>query len=133
VNDNVGLFSWGIYGRYFKEKYMVLTSQGTSSPLNALYVGAFMEELNILDINQCPKVIVDISNGINEASACGMKYTDNPDVLGIYEDLLDESRENLRQLVKDIEQIIGTGNYRAQVLQQDEVDAILSRRQVARP
>jgi len=133
VNRNVGVFSWGIYGSYFTEKYLVLTSQGTSSPLNALYVGAFIEELNIHDINQCPKAIVDISNGINEASACGMQYTDNPDVLEIYADLLDLSREHLRLLVSDIERIIGTGNYQAQVLQQDEVDAILSRRKIAQP
>jgi hypothetical protein len=128
VNHNVGVFSWGIYGRYFAEKYMVLTGQGSSSPLNALYVAAFIEELNILDIKQCPKAIVDITNGINEISACGIDYTDNPDVLDIYADLLDESREHLRLLVKDIEQLIGTGNYQAQVLQQDEVNTILSRR-----
>ena len=128
VNRNVGVFSWGIYGRYFTEKYMVLTGQGSSSPLNALYVGAFIEELNIHDINQCPKAIVDISNGINEASACGMQYTDNPDVQGMYEELLDESREHLRLLVSDIERIIGTGNYQAQVLHQEEVEAIISDR-----
>jgi hypothetical protein len=133
VNNNVGVFSWGIYGRYFTEKYLVLTNQGSSSPLNALYVGAFIEELNIQDINHCPKVLVDISNGINDDSACGMKYTDNPDVLAVYEDLLDESREHLRLLVSDIENVIGSGNYQAQVLQQDEVDAILSRHQVAQP
>ena len=133
VNHNVGVFSWGIYGRYFTEKYLALTSQGTSSPLSALYVGAFIEELSILDIKQCPTVLVDINNGINDASACGMKYTDNPDVLDIYADLLDESREHLRLLVSDIEKISGTGKYQAQVLQQDEVDAILSRGQIAQP
>jgi len=133
ANRNVGVFSWGIYGRYFTEKYLVLTSQGASSPLNALYVGAFIEELNIQDIKQCPKAILDISNGISEASDCGMQYTDNPDVLEIYADLLDVSREHLRLLVSDIENIIGTGNYQAQVLQQDEVDAILSRRKIAQP
>ena len=133
VNNNVGVFSWGIYGRYFREKYLVLTNQGSSSPLNALYVGAFIEELNIQDINHCPKVLVDISNGINDDSACGMKYTDNPDVLAVYEDLLDESREHLRLLVRYIEHVIGSGNYQAQILQQDGMDAILSRRRVAQP
>ena len=133
VNHNVGVFSWGIYGRYFTEKYLVLTDQGRSSLLNALYVGAFIEELNILDIEHCPKVLVDINNGINDASACGMQYTDNPDVLAIYADLLDESSEHLRLLVRDIEKIIGTGKYQAQVLPQEEVDAILSRRQIAQP
>jgi len=133
VNDNVGVFSWGIYGRYFMEKYLVLTSQGTSSPLNALYVGAFMEELNILDIYECPKVVVDINNGINEVTACGRNYTRNPDVLRIYDSLLDESRKHLRLLVQEIERQIGTGKYQAQVLQQAEVDAILANRQLARP
>ena len=76
---------------------------------------------------------MDINNGINDASACGMKYTDNPDVLDIYADLLDESREHLRLLVSDIEKISGTGKYQAQVLQQEEVDAILSRGQIAQP
>ena len=133
MNDNVGVFSWGIYGRYFMEKYLVLTSQGTSSPLNALYVGAFMEELNILDIYECPKVVVDINNGINEVTACGRNYTRNPDVLRIYDSLLDESRKHLRLLVQEIERQIGTGKYQAQVLQQAEVDAILANRQLARP
>jgi hypothetical protein len=133
VNDNVGVFSWGIYGRYFAEKYMVLTSQGSSSPMDALYVGAFMEELNILDINECPKVIVDISNGINEIAACGRNYTRNPEVLQVYDNMLEESRKHLRLLVHDIEQHIGTGKYQAQILQQKEVDDILSRQQLAQP
>jgi hypothetical protein len=133
VNDNVGVFSWGIYGRYFTEKYLVLTSQGSSSPLDALYVGAFMEELNILDINECPKVIVDISNGINAVAACGRNYTRNPDVLQIYDNLLEESRKHLRRLVHDIELQIGSGKYQAQVLQQAELDKILSHQQLAQP
>jgi hypothetical protein len=133
VNNNVGVFSWGIYGRYFTEKYLALTSQGSDSPLDALYVAAFMEELNILDINECPKVIVDISNGINEVAACGRNYTRNPDVLQIYDSLLEESRRHLQLLVHDIELQIGTGKYQAQLLQQEALDAILARRQLARP
>lgn len=133
VNDNVGVFSWGIYGRYFTEKYLALTSQGSSSPLDALFVGAFMEELNILDINGCPKVIVDISNGINEVAACGRNYTRNPDLLQVYDSMLEESRKHLRLLVHDIELQIGSGKYQAQVLQQNEVDDILSRQQLAQP
>jgi hypothetical protein len=133
VNDNVGVFSWGIYGRYFMEKYLVLTNQGSASPLNALYVGAFMEELNIQEITECPKVIVDISNGINEITACGMRYTGNPEVLRIYDRLLDESRRHLRLLVRGIEQQIGAGNYEAQVLQQEMVNDILAQQQLATP
>jgi len=133
VNDNVGVFSWGIYGKYFMEKYLVLTNQGSSSPLNALYVGAFMEELNIQDINECPKVIVDINNGISEVAACGRNYTRNPDVLDIYDSLLDESRRHLRLLAQAIEQQTGDARYQAQLLPQAEVDAILSSQQLAQP
>jgi len=133
VNGNVGVFSWGSYGRYFNEKYLVLTSQGSSSPLNALYVAAFMEELNILDIDQCPKVIVDVSNGIGDVSACGRNYTGNPDVLHVYDSLVEESRRHLRLLVRDIEQIIGAGNYQAQVLPEEQLDVILTRQQTAQP
>ena len=133
VNDNVGVFSWGIYGRYFTEKYLVLSNQGSVSPLSALYVAAFMEELNIQEITRCPKVIVDVSNGISETAACGMRYTDNPDVLQVYELLLKESRKHLRQLVSAIEQQTGEGNYQAQVLPQLEVDEMLARQQQAQP
>lgn len=133
VNDNVGVFSWGIYGRYFTEKYLVLTNQGSISPLNALYVGAFMEELNIQEITRCPKVVIDVSNGIGEISACGMRYTDNPDVLRVYGMLLEESRRHLRELASAIEEQTGDGKYQAQVLQQKEVDEILSRQQLAQP
>jgi len=133
VNDNVGVFSWGIYGRYFTEKYLVLTNQGSVSPLNALYVGAFMEELNIQDISQCPKVIVDISNGINDTSDCGMRYTGNPELQRVYAGLLDESRRHLQLLVHAIESQIGSDKYQAQVLQQEEVDDILSHQLLAQP
>jgi hypothetical protein len=133
VNDNVGVFSWGIYGRYFTEKYLVLTSQGSSDPLSALYVGAFMEELNILDINECPKVIVDISNGINDAADCGMHYTDNPELQRVYTSLLEESRRHLWLLVHAIELQTGSDKYQAQILQQNEVDDILSHQLLAQP
>jgi len=128
VNDSVGEFSWGMYGRYFKEKFLALSSQGSMSPLNALYVGAFIEELNILDIQQCPKVIIDIHNGINDAAACGRNYTDNPDVRQDYDLLLEKSRRHLQALVQAIEQFPGAGDYQAQVLQQDELNALLARR-----
>lgn len=133
VNDNVGVFSWGIYGRYFTEKYLALTSQGSVSPLNALYVAAFMEELNIQDINECPKVVVDVNNGISEAAACGMHYTDNPELQRVYAGLLQESRRHLQLLVQAIESQPGADKYQAQLLEQGEVDEILSHQLLAQP
>ena len=66
-------------------------------------------------------------------TACGRNYTRNPDVLQIYDSMLEESRKHLRLLVNDIELQIGTGKYQAQLLQQETLDDILARRQLARP
>jgi hypothetical protein len=45
----------------------------------------------------------------------------------MYTHLVDGSESHLRSYVKNIEAMIGTGNYVAQVLTQEEVDAILGR------
>jgi len=99
---------------------------GSQSQLDAWYVGAFIEELDMLDIIGCPKVIVDTDNGIG-AGACGMDYTDEAELKTMYTHLVDGSENHLRAYVKNIEKVIGEGNYVAQVLTQEQVDAILGR------
>ena len=127
TNDNVGVFTGEAWGWYFTEKYNELVLQGTNSKLDALYVGAFIEELDMLDINLCPAVIVETDNGIDDASECGRLYTDNSDIYRLYGYLLEGSMNHLRAFVLNIEKQIGEGNYKAQVLSQEEVDAILGR------
>ena len=127
TNDNIGMFTGEDYGWYFTEKYNQLVERGQASELEALYVGAFIEELDMMDINQCPKVIVETDNGINDITECGKNYTDNPDIVKLYDSLLDGSASHLRGYVKNIEQQIGKGNYQAQVLSQEEVNSILGR------
>ena len=127
TNDNVGVFTGEDYGWYFTEKYNALVAKGSISALDALYVGAFIEELDMLDINQCPKVIVEADNGINDVSECGKVYTDNADILRLYSSLLEGSESHLRAYVSNIEKQIGEGNYVAQVLTQEQVDTILGR------
>ena len=127
TNDNVGVFTGEAYGWYFIEKYTLLVERGSASELDALYVGAFIEELDMLDINQCPKVIVDTDNGIDDVSECGKVYTSKPDIQRLYESLLEGSENHLQAYVSNIEKQIGVGNYQAQVLTQEEVDAILGR------
>ena len=127
TNDNVGVFTGEAYGWYFTEKYKELVDIGSSSELDAQYVGAFIEELDMLDINQCPQVIVETDNGINDISGCGKVYTDKPDIQRLYGYLLEGSEEHLRAYVRNIEKEIGEGNYQAQVLAQEQVDAILGR------
>ena len=125
TNDNVGVFTGESYGWYFTEKYNALIERGSVSELEAQYVGAFIEELDMLDINQCPKVIVETDNGIDDSSECGKVYSDNPDIQRLYDNLLDGSKSHLRAYVMNIEKQIGEGSYTAQVLSQDEVNAIL--------
>ena len=127
TNDNIGAFTGEDYGWYFTEKFNQLVEKASSSELDAFYVGAFIEELDMLDINQCPKVIVEADNGINDAVECGNVYTDNPDVKQLYSSLLDGSDSHLAGYVKNIEKHIGEGNYQAQVLPQEQVDELLGR------
>ena len=127
TNDNVGVFTGEAYGWYFTEKYNALIEQGAVSELDALYVGAFIEEVDMLEINQCPAVSIETDNGIDEVSECGKIYTSKADIQRLYGSLLEGSENHLRAYVSNIEKQIGAGNYQAQVLTQDQVDAILDR------
>jgi hypothetical protein len=127
TNDNIGVFTGKDYGWYFTEKYNLLVERASISELEALYVGAFIEELDMMDINQCPKVIVDADNGIDEVTRCGRISTGNSDIVKLYDSLLDGSDSHLEGYVKNIEKQIGQGNYQAQVLSQEQVDEILDR------
>jgi len=84
TNDNVGVFTGKDYGWYFTEKFKALVERGAISELEAMYVGGFIEELDMMDINQCPEVIVETDNGINDESECGKIYTDKTDIQRLY-------------------------------------------------
>ena len=120
---SIGVFTGEDYGWYFTEKYLALVER---SLLEALSVGAFIEELDMLDIVGCPKVIVETSEVI-DAGECGLAYTDEKALKTMYTHLVEGSKDHLRSYVRNIENIIGEGNYAAQVLTQEEVDAILGR------
>lgn len=123
---SIGVFTGADYGWYFTEKFAELTTKGTQSELAALYVGALIEELDMYDIVKCPKVIVEQDPAI-EVNGCGLDYTDEKALKTSYQSLVDGSENHLRSYVGQIEAVIGEGNYEAQFLTQDEVDAILGR------
>jgi len=122
----IGVFTGETYGEYFTEKFTQLTDRAAISELNALYVGAFIEELDMHDIAECPQVIVDMDNDIGD-DQCGLDYTDEIALINAYGSLLDGSENHLRAYVGRIEAVIGVGNYQAQYLSQEEVDTILGR------
>lgn len=126
-NDNIGVYTGEAYGEYFTEKYIYLIEKASASELDALYIGALIEELDMMDIGHCPQEIVQQDNGIDTVDQCGLVYTDEPDIINLYESLLNGSESHLRGYVRAIEAIVGKGSYTAQLLSQEEVDAILGR------
>jgi hypothetical protein len=126
TDDTVGVFTGAEFGPYFTATYLKLVAMGNTSPLNALYVGALIEELDMHDIVECPVLIVETDNGIGEGE-CGMEYTDVRALVQSFGKLLEGSTNHLRAFVGNIEWVIGEGNYVAQYLTQEEVDEILGR------
>lgn len=120
---SLGVFTGEEWGWYFAEKFALLTSMGEESELAALYVGALIEELDMYDIAVCPQVMVD--RGFS--SPCGLEYTDERALQTAYSALISGSESHLRAYVGQIEAVIGAGNYEAQYITQEEVDAILGR------
>ena len=147
TDDAIGVFT-GEYADYFTQKYNALIDVDTPYPdhplnytnnplLNALYHGAFIEELDMSDIGYCPYVMLEGYDeggvyyepvkGIDPAVGCGRDYTDEKAIKQLYDHLLNGSENHLRAYVYAIEQIIGEGQYQAQYLTQEEVDDILER------
>jgi len=126
VPSSIGIYTGAEYGPYFTEKYTTLSSLGMQSELQALYVGALIEELDMHDIVECPKVIVETDPAIEEGG-CGLNYTDEKPLKNAYSSLVDGSESHLRAYVGQIEAVIGEGNYVAQYLTQEQVNTILGR------
>ncbi len=84
-----------------------LLTQGKLSALEALYVGAAIEEVDMLDLQQA------------------IDSAENDHLRSMYENLLSGSRNHLRTYIRQIEQ---QGNvYEALFLSQDEIDAVMRR------
>lgn len=127
TNDNVGVYTGEDFGPYFTKRYQALVQRGSTSALEALMVGALIEEMDMDDIMYCPKEILEQDNGISDKDDCGKAYTDNPDIQQLYASLLKGSENHLRAFVRNIERIQGEGTYVAQYLPQVQVNEILGR------
>lgn len=102
MDDTVGVFT----NATLANLYTQLVTQGQTSALDALYVGAFIEETDIADLQKA------------------LNDTEHPDIANIYENLMRGSRNHLRAFVGMIEAQGVT--YQAQALPQAEVDAIVN-------
>jgi len=101
VDDSVGVF----VDPKLASLYTTLVAQGSASSLAALYVGAAIEELDMIDL----QAAIDAS--------------DNADIQQLYENLMSGSRNHLRAYVGQIEDLGIV--YEAQYLTQEEVDQIV--------
>ena len=101
-DDSIGVFT----SPELDELYKNLVKQGGSSLLDALIVGAIVEDLDIKDLN--------------ELSA----KTDNADIITTYNNLNKGSRNHLRAYIGQIKN--NGGSYSPQYISQAEFNAIIS-------
>jgi hypothetical protein len=91
---------------YLQELYDNLIDEGDKSNLQALNVGATIEDMDIFDLQHF------------------LEQTDRADITRVYENLMKGSRNHLRAFVGQMELLGET--YEAQYLTQDEIDAIVN-------
>lgn len=108
VTDPVGDNAEGVFvNSDLQALYDELTAEGSLSLVNALVVGALIEEIDIIDIQK----LVDELDG-------------NPDIAIVYENLMKGSRNHLRAFVKNL---ANQGvDYQPSHLSQDVYDAIIN-------
>ncbi len=106
LGDPVGEDGPGVFSDpYFQGLYDELVAAGSISVVEALRVGATIEDLDIYDLLEC------------------LLETDNDDITRVYLHLVRGSRNHLRAFVGFLE-FLGE-SYEAQYLTQEEVDAII--------
>lgn len=104
-NDTIGVF----VSPELAKLYTDLIEQGSKSLLDALIVGATVEDLDIKDLNEL------------------LDQTDNADIIATYNNLNKGSRNHLRAYMRQIEK--NNGVYEAQFISDAEFNDIISAEQ----
>lgn len=108
LTDPVGENATGVFENVdLQQLHDALVAQGTNSLLDALYVGAEIEELDIADIENLKLQVVD-----------------NDDIILVYGNLLKGSRNHLRSFYRQIESNGGT--YTPTHITQTQFDEIVN-------
>ncbi len=114
IEDPVATDDRGIFtDQELQTLYDDLVNQGDTSLLDALIVGATIEDLDIKDLNEL------------------IAQTENHDILLVYNNLRKGSRNHMRSFVRQIENNGGT--YTAQFIEQSELDEIVGSPQESGP
>lgn len=104
-DDSIGVFT----STLLDELYDSLIEQGFSSPLDALIVGAIVEDLDLYDLSEL------------------LAETDNADIIVTYNNLSKGSRNHLRAFFEQI--VNNDGLYSPQFITQAEFDEVISSEQ----
>lgn len=102
VTDTVGVFN----DSALQKLYTDLVAQGSTSLVNALIVGATIEDLDIADLTKL------------------ISETQNQNIISVYTNLANGSRNHLRSFVRNIS--MNGGVYAPKYISQDEYNQILS-------
>ncbi len=102
TNDSVGVFK----DPKFKKLYEELVAKGNKSEVDALKVGAMIEELDIADLQKC------------------INRTDKQDIKNVYENLMRGSRNHLRAFVSALNSLGAT--YTPKYISEKEFQTIIS-------
>lgn len=102
VDDSIGNYNNSI----LTDLYSDLIAQGINSTIEALKVGAFIEEMDIKDLQDF------------------ISRTDNTALIATYENLMRGSRNHLRSFINTLE--IYGGSYQPTILSESEFNSIIS-------
>jgi len=105
VDKSVGIYENPIFEELFHE----LSTSGSENNLNALYVGAYLEEI----------VILDLKNALLDTEA--------RDIRRVYEKLLNDAKKQLRLFVRNIEKQEVDVLYQPQNMTEEDLAEILRR------
>jgi hypothetical protein len=121
--DQLGVFENYYFGEYFRGKYVDLVDLADDGLLEALYVGATIEELDMLDLNYCNAAFYDYyPEPLPAFPDCGgLAVTGVRALQRTLGHLLAGSENHLCAFVSQIGPIMVDPCYRAQVLEQHEV------------
>lgn len=119
--EQIGVFENPYFADYFTGKFLLLKGTAEVGLLEALQVGALIEELDMKDINYCNGVVYDVFGFPAPPPAyCGLTVTDVRALENTLGNLLAGSENHLCAFVRQIGPM-SEGCYEAQYLTQNEV------------
>lgn len=126
--NQIGVFQNYYFAEYFSEKYDYLVDIAEISLLDALYVGALIEELDMRDLNICNAALYDYyPKQLPEYPDCGgLSATAVRALQNTLGNLLAGSENHLCAFISQIGPIMVDPCYEAQYLEQEEVIEIIA-------